>query len=206
MINSIYLEAELAKWDNRIKVRPYDPKIHIYRGMAYFKLGQIKESLSDFDKAEELNPQLTPYLWQRGLSYYYLERYAEGMRQFELDLSVNSQDVEETIWRYLCIAKIENATEAKSSLLPVKNDPRLIMDYIYQLYAGDCTADLLLHKGVQKGLQGIFYSNLYVGLYYEAEGEKQKSLYYINQAVKNKLNDYMWHLACVHQHLRTTNS
>jgi tetratricopeptide (TPR) repeat protein len=203
MINSIYLEAELAKWNNLIRMRPYDPKININRGMTYFKLGKIEKSLYDFDKAEQLNPQLTPYLWPRGLAYYYLEKYAEGMRQFELDLSVNSKDVEETIWRYLCIAKLENATEAKNSLLPVRNDPRLIMGDIYKLYAGDYTVDLLLKKGREQGLQGIFYSNLYLSLYYEAQREKQRSIYYINQAVKHKVNDYMWHLACVHQHLRT---
>lgn len=202
MIDSIHLKADLAKYNNILKIYPYDPKILIKRGMTHFKLAQIQESLSDFNKVEELNPQIVPYLWQRGLAYYYAEKYAEGIRQFELDLSVNSADTEETIWRYLCIAKLENITEAKNSILPVKHDPRMIMSYIYKLYAGDCTPDLLLKKGEQD-LQSTFYSNLYVGLYYEAAGEKQRSIYYINQAINHRLNDYMWYLACVHQYLRS---
>lgn len=202
MINSIHLEADLAKWDNILQVYPYDAKIHIKRGMTYFKLGRIIESIDDFNKAEELNPQLTPYLWQRGLSYYYAGKYAEAMRQFEVDLSVNSKDVEETVWRYLCIAKLEDSIEAQKSILPVKSDPRPIMNLIYELYAGNCTIDSLLKQGQEQGIQGVFYTSLYVGLHYEARGETQRSTYYINQAVHHQLNDYMWNLACVHQQLR----
>jgi tetratricopeptide (TPR) repeat protein len=108
MIDKLTLENDLSKCNKRLRISPFDPRIYIYRGMIYFKLGRLLESLQDFNKAEELNPQLTPYLWQRGISYYYLGKYAKGARQFELDLSVNSQDVEETLWHYLCIAQLEN--------------------------------------------------------------------------------------------------
>ncbi|MDD1417526.1 hypothetical protein MEN41_23965, partial [Dolichospermum sp. ST_con] len=84
-------------------------------------LVKITDSIQDFDHAEKLDFQITPYLWQRGLSYYYAERFAEGAKQFEIDLTVNAQDVEETVWRYLCIAKLSGVAEARNCLLPVKN-------------------------------------------------------------------------------------
>ena len=42
--------------------------------------------------------------------------------QFKIDLTVNDKDREETVWRYLCIAKQSGAALAKNSLLAVKND------------------------------------------------------------------------------------
>ncbi|MFM9156914.1 MAG: tetratricopeptide repeat protein, partial [Dolichospermum sp.] len=111
--------------------QPNNPHSYIRRGMIYFKLGKIQESIQDFDTAENLDLRITPYLWQRGLSYYYAAQFFQGAKQFEIDLTVNSQDVEETILRYLCMARLSGVTEARNSLLPVRNDPRKIMGVIY---------------------------------------------------------------------------
>ena len=42
--------------------------------------------------------------------------------QFKIDVTVNDKDLEETVGRYLGIAKQSGAALAKSSLLAVKND------------------------------------------------------------------------------------
>jgi hypothetical protein len=44
-----------------------------------------------------------------------------GAKQFKINLTVNDKDLEETVWRYLCIAKESGAAIAKNSLLAVKN-------------------------------------------------------------------------------------
>lgn len=202
MIDTNVLETELNKCNKRLKIYPFDPRMYIYRGMIYFKLARLQESLYDFNKAEELNPQLTPYLWQRGITYYYLKKYAKGARQFEVDLSVNSLDVEETLWYYLCIAQLENAVSARETLLPVKNDSRSYFNQIYQLFEGRSTVQILINKANTNDLKEMLYVNLYLGLYYEAENDREKSLFYINKAILYKIEDYMWYLACVHQHLK----
>ncbi len=202
MIDQILLENELMRWNKRLRIYPFEARSYIQRGMTYFKLALLIPSLRDFNQAEKLNPQLTPYLWQRGLTYYYFEKYAQGARQFELDLSIQSQDIEETLWHFLCIAQLENIDSAKQSLLPVKYDSRLIMRQIYQFFAGECNLDKLLTVGRQEGLMGVFYSNLYAGLYYEAYRNEERSQFHINEAIKHKSNNYMWFLACVHQKLR----
>jgi len=117
MYSQISLENQLKTWNDAIASRPEDSKAYIQRGMVNFKLARIAPSIQDFDRAEELDSSIMPYLWQRGLSYYYAERYAEGAKQFEVDLKVNSQDVEETVWRYLCIARSQGVTAAQNSLL-----------------------------------------------------------------------------------------
>jgi tetratricopeptide (TPR) repeat protein len=203
---SISLEQELARWNEVIGNHPLDPKAYIRRGMVNFKLALVSQSIQDFDRAEKLALTLSPYLWQRGLSFYYAERFEEGAAQFELDLSVNAQDVEETVWRYLCLARLKGVTQAQQQLLTVRNDPRPIMSCIYEFYAGNCTPDNVLVVGEKEGKRGRFYSHLYLGLYYEAAANVERSRYYILKAVNEyKIDDYMWHLANVHQKLRAWN-
>ncbi|MBW4545949.1 MAG: hypothetical protein KME25_16100 [Symplocastrum torsivum CPER-KK1] len=212
MAFSISLEQELARWNEVIRNYPNDPKAYIRRGMVNFKLANVSESIQDFDQAEKLDPTVSPYLWQRGLSYYYAERFEEGAAQFELDLNVNAQDVEETIWRYLCIAQLKGTVEARQVLLAVKNDPRPIMNSVYDLYAGNCTPEDVLATGKKYGRHGRFYSHLYIGLYYEAAKDLEQSpessstlrsrFYILKAANEYKLDDYMWYLACVHKNLR----
>ncbi|MUG98129.1 hypothetical protein F7734_39805 [Scytonema sp. UIC 10036] len=201
MNSSNFLEQELIRWNNVISTHPHDPKAYVHRGMVHFKLANINDSIADFDTAEKLDPRLTPYLWQRGLSYYYAELFAEGAKQFEIDLTVNSQDLEETVWRYLCIARLNGSAQARQSLLEVRNDPRFVMRQVYDLYAGKCSVDdVLAISSTNKPTK--FYSCLYLGLYFEVEGQIESGRQYINLAVSHQINDYMWHLASVHQKLR----
>ncbi|MDH6055933.1 tetratricopeptide repeat protein [Umezakia ovalisporum] len=197
------LEQKLARWQEIISNNPHDPKAYVQRGMVHFQLANIHASIADFDNAEKLEPRLTPYLWQRGLSYYYAGRFAEGAGQFEVDLTVNYQDMEETLWRYLCVAQTNGVTPARQCLLEVKNDPRLVMRRLYDLYAGGCSPDDLLKLTINQDKRTKFYSHLYVGLYFEAENQIELSQQHIGQAVQEKIDDYMWYLACVHQKLRS---
>ena len=140
-------------------------------------------------------------------SNYYASRFAEGAKQFEVDLTVNSQDVEETIWRYLCIARLHGRSEARKSLLLVRNDPRFVMQRVYDLYAGRCSIDDVLAVGTVDDQRAKFYSHLYVGLYFEADNQVEQAQNYINKAVNEyKIDgDYMWWVAVVHQKLRGWN-
>ena len=84
-----------------------------------------------------------------------------GAKQFKIDLTVNGKDLEETVWRYLCIAKESGAAIAKNSLLAVKNDARLVRRQVYELFAGNCKPDDVLAAGKKEGKRGSFYSHLY---------------------------------------------
>ncbi|WP_330202284.1 hypothetical protein [Cyanobacterium sp. Dongsha4] len=198
IIDANTLELDLSKCNKKLKIFPFDPRLYIKRGMIFFKLARLNESLKDFNKAEELNPQLTPYLWQRGLTYYYLGKYAKAGRQFELDLSVNSQDIEETLWLYLAIAKLENPQNAQECLLPVKYDTRGFMRQIYQVFAGKSDISTLTNINTNSSLKEVFFYFLYAGLYYFAHGDNTQANLYIQKAIEVKIDDYMWYLACVH--------
>jgi tetratricopeptide (TPR) repeat protein len=171
--------------------------------MAYFKLGHIAEAIADFDRAEHLNPALTPYLWQRGLAYYYAERFADGARQFEVDLTVNQHDVEETVWRYLCQAQCQGTQAARASLFPLRNEARPVMAWVYKLFAGECDAAMVFAQHRDAGQREQFYCYLYIGLYYEAERDEPRARQYITQAAAMEfVDDYMGWVAMVHRRLR----
>jgi len=197
------LEDELQRLTRLLEADPHNPKVYIQRGMVYFKLGSIAAALGDFDRAEHLNPALTPYLWQRGLAYYYADRFADGARQFEVDLTVNGHDVEETVWRYLCQAQVHSAQEARAGLLPVRHDSRAVMGWVYKLCAGECDAETVLAQHRDAGRRERFYSHLYVGLYFEATRDEERACQHITQAAALQVvDDYMGWVAMVHQRLR----
>jgi tetratricopeptide (TPR) repeat protein len=186
-----------------LEADPHNPHLYVQRGMTYFKMGRIAAAIADFDRAEQLNPALTPYLWQRGLAYYYAERFAEGAVQFARDLAVNGQDVEETVWRYLCQARLQGPHAARAALLPVRHDPRPVMAWVYRLFAGACDAETVLAYHQGGGRRDRFYCQLYVGLYFEAEHAEERARLLITQAAEMQLlDDYMGWLAIVHLQLR----
>jgi lipoprotein NlpI len=197
------LNSKLHHLTRSIGIDSQNPRLYIQRGMVCFQLGDIAAAIDDFDRAERLNPTLTPYLWQRGIAYYYAKRFDDGAQQFEADLAVNGHDVEETVWRYLCQAQIRGAEAAREALLPVRTDSRPMMGWIYQLFAGTCGIDELLDQYRDAGRQERFYSALYVGLYSEAARDQWQARRYITQAAEMQvIEDYMGWVAIVHQRLR----
>ena len=77
---------------------PYQAQKLVFEGMEEFRKGNVGESIDLFDQAEAIRPSITPYLWQRGLSYYYADRFLDASRQFQVDVKVNPLDVEEIVW------------------------------------------------------------------------------------------------------------
>jgi hypothetical protein len=58
-----------------------DPNALVRAGMDKFRQNDVEGSVADFDAALAARPAIRPYLWQRGLSLYYLKQYEEGAKQ-----------------------------------------------------------------------------------------------------------------------------
>jgi len=178
---------------------------YYHRGEENFKLGRVKESAADFDKFVDLSPDQAPKLWQRGISLYYAGRYEDGQRQFELHQTINSNDVENAVWHFLCVARRAGIDKARAALLKVENDPRVPMMQIYALYAGKGSAEEVMTaattgKSSPNELnERLFYAHLYLGLYFDVAGNEKMAREHIVQAAELfNVESYMGDAARIH--------
>jgi tetratricopeptide (TPR) repeat protein len=185
---------------------------YIAEGMQAFREGQVEQSIKLFDQAEAAEPRMDPYLWQRGLSYYYANDFDKASQQFRRDVSANPLDVEEIVWdiaSQLRMSPSEFPVPQAMSLPPLQKDRRPIMAAVYQLYRGTATEEALAKAGHASGAPSDeFYSLLYLGLFAEARGEPSKAEHYLRQATHTPYAtssgraDYMVTISRVHCQLR----
>jgi lipoprotein NlpI len=187
-------------------------KIHQARGESYFKLGKFKESITDFDAFLELRPEEDPHHWQRGISYYYASEYEKGHKQFERHQAVNSHDVENAVWHFLCKARATDLKTAREALIPISGDQRIPMMEIHALFAGNSTPEKVMAKAEAGEMdqaqcdRQVFYANLYLGLWFEAAGDAKRSWEHIVKAAKSaEENGYMGDVAMVHNQKNISN-
>lgn len=187
-----------------------DPKLaeaYDHRGSEQFILGHIKESLDDFDTFLKLRPKAAPGHWKRGIALYYAGRYADGRQQFKDGDKIFANDVENAVWHFLCNAKLQGIDKARDEMLPIGKDDRVPLMKAYDLFVGKCKpADLMAEAqagDVPAALrkQQLFYAHLYLGLYYDALGDKGKALQHMSEAAGKYRLGYMGDVAHVHAEL-----
>ena len=133
-----HAKAELD-YTAAIKREPDTANLYQQRGVVRFFQLKFTESLADFDKFIEMMPSREPYHWQRGLVHYYAGKYKAGRKQFESHQTVNTQDVENAVWHYLCISKIDGVKEAEKQFIKITSDRRVPLKEIHALFAGKGT-------------------------------------------------------------------
>ena len=176
------------------------------RGDARLKLGLLKESIEDFDACLKLRPDMEPRHWRRGIAYYYAGRFAEGQQQFEHYQKVDGNDVENVVWRFLCMARRDGADKARQALLPVGPDRRVPMKTIYELFKGTAKPEDVLAaaqpgtSSAAEARQRLFYAHLYLALHGEATGAKKEEIKdHLRKAVAAySSGPYMWAVARMH--------
>ncbi len=195
----------VADYDRAITLDPDAAEPYDQRGSQHFMLGHITQSIEDFDAYIKRRPSEEPRHWKRGISYYYAGRFDEGQRQFEGYQNVDSNDVENAVWRFLCMARSMGLPAARAALLKIGRDSRVPMKEIYELYAGRATSDDVLAAAKAGNPTPatlntrLFYAHLYLGLYYEVAGDGKLARRHIREAAeKHKIDNYMWNVADVH--------
>lgn len=202
-----YAEA-VADYTKALEMNPKDAGLYHLRGGAEFKRGKIAESIADFDKYIERVPKAKISHWQRGISYYYAGRWDDGIAQFEGYQTYDSNDVENAVWRFMCMARKDGIPKARNSILKIGEDKRVPMRQVYDLYAGKLKVDDVLaaatagEPGKETLNRQLFYAHLYVGIYHELEGNKKLALEHLRKAAdEHRIGHYMWDVARVHRDL-----
>ena len=183
------------------------PRELMQQGQQAFFDAKIDDSLKAFDKLIELVPTAKPQLWQRGLTLYYAGKFAEGREQFETHQTVNTSDVENAAWHFICVARAESIEAARKHFIPIEGDARIPMKQVHQLFAGKGSPEDVLKaadtdEGDTKRNQ-LCYAHLYLGLYYEAMKDEAKAKEHMLKAAKDySMDHYMGKTAQVHVKVR----
>src|SRR5262245_8079874 len=176
------------------------PQAVFDRAVADFESGRFAQAAAGFDSVAKALPDRAPYLWQRGIALYYAGRYDDCRRQFESHRAVNPDDVENAAWHFLCVARAESPAKARASLLPVGPDARVPMREVYRMFRGTLTPEQVL-SAAGATPDGQFFAHLYLGLYFEALGMKDRALEHITIAAGDRFaraGGYMHMVARVH--------
>jgi lipoprotein NlpI len=195
----------LTDFDKALTLDPRLAAAYNQRGAVHFKLGHIAASLTDFDKFLELKPAEAPRHWMRGISLYYAGRYDEGRKQFASYEAVDTNDVENSVWHFLCNARLVGVAKARTELLRIGEDRRVPLMQVYALFADKAKPEDVLtaaradKPGPEQLKQRLFYAHLYLGLYFEAAGDKKQALEHLTKAAEEyAMNHYMGDVARVH--------
>ena len=106
------------------------------------------------------------------------------------------------------MAQRDGFDTAREKILKIGDDRRVPMRQIYDLFAGVGTVEDVM-TAVQAGEpdpatlnQRLFYAHQYLGLYYEAAGDRERMLKHTAEAVEKPIGHYMYDVAKVHLQLR----
>jgi lipoprotein NlpI len=187
----------LSTADKVVEANPKSWSVYLMRGGVRFRAGKLDESLADFDKSIELDPQSEAHNWQRGIALYYAKKYQEGREQFELHRRVNPNDVENSVWHFMCVAKLEGPEKARAVLIPSAGDSRPPLMDVLELFRGKKTPEDIANAaekfkaGTRTGASARFYVYLYIGLYFEAMGDDQLAREWIKKSLETEITGYM---------------
>jgi lipoprotein NlpI len=188
-----------------LELDPKESRVYHLRGCAEFKAGRIAASIADFDKYIELVPKAKVSHWQRGISYYYAGRWDDGIAQFEGYQTYDSNDVENAVWRFMCMAKKDGIARAQRAMLKIGPDKRVPMREVYELYLGKKTPEEVFAAAradkpdAELLNRQLFYAHLYVGIWHDLSGDKKKALADLRAAAERPIGHYMWDVARVHR-------
>jgi len=192
------LEAALIELKTEISRRYY------VRGEEAFFDKKFDDAIRAWDREIELAPKRAPHHWQRGLSLYYADRFADGAKQFETHQTVNGTDVENAAWHYLCLCKTagQGKNAADKALYPFAGDRRRPMREIHALFAGTGSEkDVLSACGKERN--ALCYGHFYLGLHHEALGRTKEALEHFKKAgTSYSMDHYMGKVAKIHYELR----
>lgn len=186
------------------------PRALVEQGIAEFRAGKVAESITSFEAASKLQPNLRAHLWQLGISYYYAQEFEKGQKLFEAHQTVNPQDVENAIWHFLCLSRTDGVEAARKKFIKITDDRRIPMKELHSLFAGEGSETEVL-AAAQNGKpsdeelkERLFYSYLYLGLYEEALKHPEISLAYMKKAAGEfSSKHYMGDVARLHVKIRT---
>lgn len=117
---------------------------------------------------------------------------------------MNPDDVENSAWYFLCIAKTKGIEAARQSVIPSRGDGRQPMMSVLKMLQGELTPAEVLQAAEAGPASGRarelakFYADLYVGLYYDSLGQEKEAIAALRRSQSYDISGYMFSVARVY--------
>ncbi len=172
---------------------------HHTRAGVLFRLGQFQEAIQDYDYGIRFgSPHNTNSCWERGLAQYYAGDFQGGKEQFSRYHRVGALDIENGLWRMLCIAEDKGMEIARQTMLEYPNKRRKPFPALLALYLNKGNTEAVFTEATlgitleQELRVNLFNAHYYVGKYYEITEQKGLALTHIREALKHKTSHIMY--------------
>lgn len=178
--------------------------------------GDFESAMWAFDTAALLYPSCSPKLWQRGLCCYFMGKFEEGMKQFEMDMDLNGGDIEEVIWNFICkCGKYGFQKAFETGFLPLRstNESPSPMNEVLSLFKGEISSESVLSSAANNdgsikysynNTNALAYAYYYVGIYHRLQGDHSLSGTHLKRACQFNTTDYMGGVMQLHYRLWNT--
>ncbi|MBX3420653.1 MAG: hypothetical protein KF752_03760 [Pirellulaceae bacterium] len=176
---------------------PDDARVQQRAAELIYCAGQPHASLPLFDRANQLDPQRAAHNWQRGIALATCGEFERGAEQFQSHHQVNPDDVENSAWYFLCLAKAHDVATAQLKLIPSRGDRRPPMMSILKMLQQEIGPQAVLavaNEQVAESPQreaALFYAELYIGLYYDALGQTDRAAEFLRRSQRRDISGYM---------------
>lgn len=192
-----FLEHELDRLNGLIADEP--SRFHHERAEVLFRLGRFEESVRDYDVAARFGwPHDDNSCWERGLAQYYAGDFHAGAEQFARYHRVGALDIENGLWRFLCIAEDEGLAKARETMFAYPRKLRTPFPALLALYMDAGTADAVLEEAnaettsSEAHTESLFYAHYYLGKYYEIIDDNKNALIHINESLNHRIPHFMY--------------
>jgi len=166
---------------------------------VFFRLGRFEDAVRDYDAAAEFSwPHDEHSCWERGLAQYYAGDFEAGAEQFERYHRVGPLDIENGLWRFLCITETDGLTKARETMLDYSRSVRPPFPALLNVYLGDGDEKAVLQEASGGDLPEddraarMFNAHYYLGKYYEIVGERKRALEHVRAALEHPYPHFMY--------------
>lgn len=191
------LEQALEKLNGVITDAP--SRYHHERAGVLFRLDRFEDALKDYDMAARFGrPHGDDSCWERGLALYYAGDFRGGKEQFYRYHRVGPLDIENGLWRFLCLAEEEGIEKAREAILDYPQKVRKPFPALLDLYLERGSAEAVVEQakqGTSSARQlttNLFYAHYYIGKYYEIIGDEERALTHVREALKHGISHFMY--------------
>jgi lipoprotein NlpI len=191
------LEDALVELNGLIKDEP--SRYHHNRAEVFFRLGRFEESVKNYDEAAKFGrPHDDDWCWERGLAQYYAGDFQAGAEQFTRYHKVGALDIENGLWRLMCMAEDDGIEKARASMLEYSRRVRVPFPALLELYMGRGEANAVVKQatdGVTDAQQltaNLFNAHYYLAKYYELVGEMDKADEHVRESLKHPFPHFMY--------------